>query len=42
VIARSRAFSDVSLAAGPQRGAIVAWVADRRSWALYLECRRGV
>jgi hypothetical protein len=39
VIARSRAFSDVSIAAGSGRTAVVAWVADHRTWALYLECR---
>jgi hypothetical protein len=38
VIARARSFSDVSLAA-LDRGALVAWVADRRSWATTLRCR---
>ena len=38
VIARARAFADVSLAA-IDRGALVAWVADRRSWAATLRCR---
>jgi hypothetical protein len=38
VIARARAFADVSLCA-IDRGALVSWVADRRTWAATLRCR---
>lgn len=41
VVARSRAFSDVSFAAAGRRNAVIAWVADWRTWALYLQCRHG-
>lgn len=37
LIARSRAFNDVSLAAVPG-GAIAAWTADRRTWGVFLSC----
>lgn len=37
VIARSRAFNDVSLAPS-SRGAVLAWTADRRTWGLTLGC----
>jgi hypothetical protein len=37
VIARSRAFANVSVAATPF-GGVVAYVADRRTWALVLTC----
>jgi hypothetical protein len=37
VVARSRAFNDLSL--GPTKnGAIAAWTADRRTWAMVLTC----
>ena len=37
VVARSRAFSNASLAA-TQGGMLVAYVADKRTWALWVEC----
>jgi hypothetical protein len=37
VIARSRAFNDISLAE-TKDGAIAVWTADRRTWALALRC----
>ncbi len=37
VLARARAFSDVSIAALPG-GALVSYVADRRTWAMTLRC----
>lgn len=37
VLATSRAFNDVSIAARP-RGAIVSWTADHRTWAIALGC----
>jgi hypothetical protein len=38
VLARARAFIDLSIAA-VEGGALVAWVADHRTWALPLGCR---
>jgi hypothetical protein len=38
LVASSRAFANVSLAAAPF-GGVVAYVADRRTWALVLTCR---
>lgn len=40
VIARSRAFNDISVAARAQ-GAVLAWTADRRTWAMTLGCPNG-
>ena len=37
ILARSRAFNDISVAP-LKRGAILAWTADRRTWALVLGC----
>ena len=37
IIARSRAFNDVSLAAIPE-GATVVWTADKRTWGMVLRC----
>ena len=37
LVARSRAFNDVSLAA-TKYGAIISWTADKRTWALELGC----
>ncbi|MBX3184981.1 MAG: hypothetical protein KF915_20330 [Polyangiaceae bacterium] len=38
VVARSRAFANVSLAGGP-RGGLFAYTADRRTWARAIRCR---
>jgi len=38
VLARGKAFSSVSLVGIPG-GALVTWVADRRTWAVTLHCR---
>jgi hypothetical protein len=40
VVARARAFSDVSIAA-LETGALVSYVADRRTWALGMHCKKG-
>lgn len=37
VIARSRAFNDISVAP-LKKGAVLSWTADRRTWALVLGC----
>lgn len=39
VLARSRAFYDISIAA-LERGALLSYVADRRTWAMTLRCPR--
>lgn len=38
VLAHSRAFNDISVAATPD-GAIIAWTADHRTWAMALGCK---
>lgn len=37
VLATSRAFNDVSVAARPG-GAVLSWTADRRTWAMTIDC----
>lgn len=37
ILARSRAFNDVSIASRPG-GAVLSWTADRRTWGLLLHC----
>jgi hypothetical protein len=37
VLATSRAFNDVSVAARPG-GAVLTWTADKRTWAMTLDC----
>jgi len=37
IIARSRAFNDLSLAS-TQGGAVAAWTADKRTWGVHLSC----
>ena len=38
VVARARAFSDVSIAA-LEAGALISYVADRRTWGLTVRCK---